>query len=92
MVLLRHDCLDRFGVALLHKHFEPADNEVLVETTDVEARTSTLSVEQRTDHKGRLLETQWRFATGDSPRDVTVCVNRCHYDRGHKTRHHREGR
>ena len=91
-VLVKHGFTSRFGVALLHKHFELADDEVLMETTDVDARMSTLSVEKRSARPERTIETLWRFATKELPDAVTVCVNRCHYDSGHKMRHHREGR
>ncbi len=37
-VLLKYQCLDRFGIALLHNHFDLADDELLLETTDTERR------------------------------------------------------
>jgi len=37
-VLEKHGCLQRFGIALLHSHFGLADDEMLLETTDVEKR------------------------------------------------------
>jgi hypothetical protein len=37
-VLEKHNRLDRFGVALLHRHFDVADDELLLETTDVSRR------------------------------------------------------
>lgn len=37
-VLEKHGCLDRFGVALLHNHFDLADDEIMMETTDVDRR------------------------------------------------------
>ncbi len=37
-VLAKHDCLDRFGVSLLHSHFDLGDDEILLETTDMEKR------------------------------------------------------
>ena len=33
-ILQRYDCLDRFGVNVLHSNFELADDEILLETTD----------------------------------------------------------
>jgi hypothetical protein len=38
VVLAKYGYLDRFGVALLHSHFELADDEMMLETTDVEQR------------------------------------------------------
>lgn len=37
-VLKKHNCADRFGVALLHKHFDLQVGEILLETTDVDGR------------------------------------------------------
>lgn len=37
-ILKKHNCIDRFGVALLHKHFDLQEDEVLLETTDVDGR------------------------------------------------------
>ena len=37
-VLRRHGALQRFGITLLHRHFELAPDEVLVESVDVEHR------------------------------------------------------
>jgi hypothetical protein len=41
-VLKKYNQLDRLGVALLHKHFELADDEVLLETTDEQKRTQLI--------------------------------------------------
>jgi hypothetical protein len=37
-VLARHNCLGRFGISLLHSHFDLADDELLMETTDLDRR------------------------------------------------------
>lgn len=37
-VLARHNALHRFGVFLIHKHFDIADDETLTEFTDEENR------------------------------------------------------
>jgi hypothetical protein len=37
-VLTKHNCLDRFGVTLLHSHFDVADDEMMLETTDLDRR------------------------------------------------------
>jgi hypothetical protein len=37
-VLQRYNCLDRFGVNVLHSQFELADDEILLETTDIAKR------------------------------------------------------
>jgi hypothetical protein len=37
-VLEKYNCLGRFGVTLLHSHFDVADDEMMLETTDPERR------------------------------------------------------
>lgn len=82
-VLERHGCLDRFGVNLIHKHFDVADDEVLVETIDAENRVLTV----RPMPKAELpegMETQWQLASGDA---VQVCHGYCYYNSGHRHFH-----
>tara|TARA_R110000823_G_C15886413_1_gene495580 strand:- start:983 stop:1357 length:375 start_codon:yes stop_codon:yes gene_type:complete len=87
-ILLKHGYINRFGVTLLHRHFDIAQDEIIMENTDTEARVSVLSVEK--DCGGQsTIETMWKFA--DGPHAVTQCVLRCHYFLGHKQRHKREG-
>lgn len=90
-VLVRHNRTERFGVCLLHKHFEIGENEIGVEYTDVEGRTSTIVVEPRDGSSGSVIETNWRFRKGES-QNVTVCVRRCQYNSGHRQVHVKEGR
>jgi hypothetical protein len=59
-VLERHGATERFGVCLLHRHFDLADDECLMESTDVGQRVSVLNVEKRTDSPARI-PTMWRF-------------------------------
>ena len=37
-VLIKHGQVERFGVTLLHSHFDVAGDEILLETTDLEKR------------------------------------------------------
>ncbi|MGZ4727685.1 MAG: hypothetical protein ACXWB2_08205 [Acidimicrobiales bacterium] len=37
-VLSKHGALDRFGVSLLHRHFDLAEDEMMLETTDLTRR------------------------------------------------------
>src|SRR3569833_1500660 len=60
-ILLRFNCSDRFGICLLHKHFDLEDDECLMEYTDKESRTSTLVVEQRKGVETGRIETMWKF-------------------------------
>ena len=94
-VLRKHGCVDRFGIFLIHKHFEVAPDEIVVEYTDKERREQVTVVEaaraNEEPKQGTVIETAWKFDT-KSPTAVTVCVLRCRYLGGHKTVHVREGR
>lgn len=64
-VLARHDQMNRFGVTLLHKHFDVADGECLIETTDSDRREQSITVMRREDLDGQeVIETAWRFFPG----------------------------
>lgn len=43
-VLRKHGATSRFGVNLLHSHFQMGEDEVLLEETDIENRKQTISV------------------------------------------------
>lgn len=86
LVLDKHGAGERFGIHLIHKHFDVADDEVLVEYTDEEARTLNCRVEKR-DTLGNspaLLETQWRFNTQKAS---MICHGYCNIDHGHSRKH-----
>lgn len=61
-VLARHRKLNRFGISLLHKHFDIADDEILVERCDSLNRVLTTTPVSKADYKAEnLLQTSWRF-------------------------------
>jgi hypothetical protein len=61
-VLRKHGKASRFGVSLLHSHFPLADDEVLLEHCDEEARTlSAHAVKFEKIVAGRFRPTLWRF-------------------------------
>ena len=63
-VLAKHNALHRFGVTLLHKHFDVYEGEKLVEVCDSETRTLTLRpVTDRLGADETYVETNWRFDT-----------------------------
>lgn len=68
-VLDRHNALQRFGVTLLHEHFDVGEDEVLVESIDVGNRTLTLRP-MKIDAPNLGLETSWRL-------DDPVAQRRC---------------
>lgn len=85
-VLKKHGAGERFGIHLLHKHFDVADDEVLVEFTDEEARTLNCRVLKRSalENSPALVETQWRVDTASAS---MICHGYCNIDHGHVRKH-----
>lgn len=85
-VLQRHNAVDRFGINLLHRHFDMNEDEILVEYTDEEARTQKIQVEKLSSvhNYEDLIETNWTF---DRDAAALVCRGVCVYDRGHRRQH-----
>jgi hypothetical protein len=75
-VLLHHGYEDRFGVCLLHKHFDLAEGEIALEQTDEVARVSTITVVRDDDCSGAM-ETAWRFSAADEIRSGRNCTLKC---------------
>ncbi len=48
-ILEQHNCLDRFGITLLHNHFDIDDDEIMMEFTDLEKREHRVSPMKRAD-------------------------------------------
>lgn len=64
-VLEKHNALSRFGVCLLHDHFEVDDTEILEETHDPVARTLMAKPMDRATASSRgMIETMWHLGTG----------------------------
>ena len=75
-VLARHGCLGRFALHLVHRHFEIADGEVLVEYGNPTTRELQLRVEPR--RSAALLDavpTTWTLDAG-GPQVVCLCASR----------------
>lgn len=83
-VLSRYGNLDRFGLNLIHKHFDISEDECLVETIDVESRTLTVRP-MKMGSVGHAIETQWRLSDGAA---YIVCDQQCVYNAGHTSRHY----
>ncbi len=84
-VLMRHGRLERFALHLVHKHFDLAAGEVLVEYSDVTTREQRLRVEPRDSATARdAVPTTWLLAN-DRPEVVCVCAMRS--EQGHLGRH-----
>lgn len=74
-VLKKHNALKRFGLSLLHQHFDTAEDEILVEITDATNRVQTIRPIKKSELKEfSVTETSWRMDTG-SVLTVCVCVN-----------------
>jgi hypothetical protein len=64
-VLSRHGALKRFGITLLHQHFEISGDEVMLERTDVKQRKQVISPVKITELQNRqVIETSWRLDSG----------------------------
>jgi len=64
-VLKEQNALKRFGITLLHEHFEVREDEVLIEFTDIETRTQTIKPVSKSDPELLdAIETSWRLDTG----------------------------
>ena len=84
-VLARHQRLERFALHLVHKHFELADGEVLVEYSDPHRREQHLRVEAR-DAPGLrdAIPTTWLLG---AERPLVTCVCAWRDRQGHLGRH-----
>ena len=61
-VLARHNRLNKFGIALLHHHFNLHDTEVLIKSVDPYGRTlSSAPVARSKINWATVMETLWRF-------------------------------
>lgn len=79
-VLAKFDCLDRFGVNLLHKHFEMAQDELLVEQVDEASRrlvTKPVKIGVVQDQMASAYETQWHWQRDQQGALALICVARC---------------
>lgn len=76
-VLKKHNMLDRFGITLLHKHFDLADDEILIETVDEEERIQTIKPQKLEDVEKMgvsVLETAWSLYDGKT---IMGCSRKC---------------
>jgi hypothetical protein len=79
-VLKRHGVEKKYGLALLHKHFDLAEDEVLMEYTDLENRTLTMKPARRSEAMaGNAIETLWSLDSGNA---TIACVVFCYSNPG----------
>ena len=76
-VLAKHNCLDRFGVTLLHTHFDMDDDEILMETCDPATRTLTITPIKKADmDPDDVIITNWSLNNGES---LQGCSKKDHF-------------
>lgn len=84
-VLVRHGLEQKYGLTLLHKHFDLAENEIMVEFTDLETRTL---ISKPTDadsvSESNIREVTWSLADDTV---MNVCVQRCYFNRNSTPQH-----
>jgi hypothetical protein len=75
LVLEKYSYTSRFGIALLHSHFEVASDEIMLESCDQVNRTLTLQPVQKNQlDQANTIATVWRF---DSDSVALACWNVC---------------
>lgn len=71
-----HDAVGRFGITLLHDHFEVNDGEVLVETHNEQSRTLAIKPyrSQELKESYELQPTNWRFDENGEVVAMQFCI------------------
>ncbi len=64
-MLQKHRALSRFGVSLLHSHFDLAEDQMMMETTDLDER----------EHLVRPVKRSWLDAEGVTAQTTVVCFD-----------------
>jgi len=77
-ILEKYGNLQRFGVCLLHQHFDLAEDEVLTESWDPERRL-LISKPAKRGRSPELIETSWRLDTGECRADCHPRPDGGHY-------------
>jgi hypothetical protein len=90
-VLAKHNALNRFGVTLLHTHFEFHPGERMREVCDVDTRTLTSApTSEALPSKASVIETNWRFLP-DGMGATQLCFADCLVSNGkHKEIHKKQ--
>lgn len=73
-VLKKYDSLHRFGISLLHSHFDLAENEVLIERTDRASRQQIIepiTLDELSEIS--VIETSWRLDAKGRPHAEGRC-------------------
>ena len=65
-VLKKHGKLERFGVALLHSHFDLANDEIMLESSDEKNRTLMIKPIKESEAGDNNVGTIWMLQEGDA--------------------------
>jgi hypothetical protein len=60
-VLRKHGALSRFGIALLHTHFQLGEDEILLEECDTDNRTLICKPVKISELNEKTIQTIWAF-------------------------------
>lgn len=86
-VLLKYGALKRFGVFLIHKHFEVAEDEELTECTDHDARKLTIIPRKKAEIDPEVtIPTNWIFTETE---EVAAACCTCARNSGGHMGYHR---
>jgi len=89
-VLKKHNQLERFGISLLHKHFEVANDEILLETTNIKERTQFIRPvkAKEIERQGHLLmSTCMKLVDGKDGKIAMHCLACARNKDGHTGQH-----
>ena len=95
-ILVEHGAEDRFGLCLLHRHFDIEDDEYAIEESFERSRESVTKIVKLDKAPAiddpEYVPTTWKFSSGEIE-NVTKCVNRCQQAGAwsHNIVHRREG-
>lgn len=90
-VLKRHGKLDRFGVALLHSHFDLQPDEIMLEAVNEADRTLVTSIVKQTSEPANHIGTIWSLR--DDATTMAYCKQYCkrpeYWQMSHTPKHDR---
>lgn len=85
-VLARHRALKRFGVFLIHKHFDIDDDEEMTECTDQPGRLLTIAPRKKVEiDRDVTIPTNWIFT--ETEEIAAACCTCARNDQGHQGYH-----
>lgn len=85
-VMGKYGLLDKYGISLIHRHFDIDDDECLIEKVDVDSRTLSVAPMKKRDlQPNSTTTTMWKLTKGDEVAEIGC---QCYVSsRGHEGRH-----